>query len=108
MALMKGYVTTLESILGKTNYELERSLGFNEESLKPGFELYALTEAVYEGEFIWRDKTRYSGGWHADASIRRPSAYPDAPSGNIPQWELTVKKQFTLIGEYHHGIPSRI
>ena len=47
MALMKGYVTTLDSILGKTNYELERCLGFNERSLKPGFELYALTETVY-------------------------------------------------------------
>jgi len=66
---MDGYVTTLESILGKTIYELEEALGFSHGTLKDGYQVYALTETVSSDEFYWRDKTRYSDGWHADPSI---------------------------------------
>jgi hypothetical protein len=164
MAIMKGYVTTLDSILGKTDYEMEQALGFSQGALKSGYKVYALTEPVSASEFYWRDKTRYSGGWRADPSVKfgsdpnvvwgvqrqdelraalgkklnydekavdavmdgvlresltdlnqrtgprrivkvvpnkSPDGYPDARSGNIPQWELVVKKQFTLMSDYH-------
>ena len=164
MPMKKGYVTTLESILGKTDCELEQSLGFSSGRLKHGYKVYALSDKVYTGEFIWRDKTRYSAGWHGDPSIKfgsdpnlvwcaqrwdelraalgrklnydesavdremaqimerslidlnvrtgarkivkvvpeekEPDGYPDAESGNVPQWELVVRKHFTLIGRF--------
>jgi len=150
MATMKGYVTTLQSVLGKTDYELEDSLGYRHGSLKPGFEIYALAQTVNIGEFVWRDKTRYSAGWHGDPSIKfgdDPNVvwgvqrqdelraalgrklnydektvdleidklrhlkklgtddYPDSISGNIPQWELTVPKQFSLVGKFRGAAP---
>jgi hypothetical protein len=170
MAMMKGYVTTLQSVLGKTDYELEDSLGYRHGSLKPGFEIYTLAQTVNAGEFVWRDKTRYSAGWHRDPSIKfgddpnvvwgvqrqdelraalgrklnydekavdleidklrqrdvlelnmrtgprkivkvrplkklGPDDYPDSIAGNIPQWELTVPKQFSLVGKFHGTAP---
>ena len=168
--MMKGYVTTLESVLGKTDYELEDTLGYRHGSLKHGFKLYILAQTVSAGEFTWRDRTRYSAGWHRDPSIKfgddpnvvwgvqrqdelraalgrklnydeiavdleidklrqedllalnmrtgprkivkvRPlktlgrDDYPDSILGNIPQWELTVYKQFSLVGEFHGIAP---
>jgi hypothetical protein len=170
MAMLKGYVTTLQSVLGKTDYELEDSLGYRHGSLKPGFEIYALAQTVDSGEFVWRDRTRYSAGWHRDPNIKfgddpnvvwgvqrrdelraalgrklnydekavdleidklcqkdllelnirtgpgkivkvRPlkklgsNDYPDSILGNIPQWELTVPKQFSLVGKFHGTAP---
>jgi hypothetical protein len=67
---MTGYVTTVESIRGRTNFELEQALGFGEGTLAPGFDVYRLVEPVYKGDFVWRDKTRYSAGWHADPSVK--------------------------------------
>jgi hypothetical protein len=67
---MTGYATTLESIKGRTNFELEQTLGFGEGTLGPGFDVYRLVEPVYMGDFVWRDKTRYSAGWHADPSVK--------------------------------------
>lgn len=68
--MMKGYVTTLESISGKANSELEQTLGFSSGSLSAGFSVYALEGTVAKDEFDWRDRTRYAGGWHADPSIK--------------------------------------
>jgi hypothetical protein len=169
MPMMNGYVTTFDSVLGKTDFELERDLGYNRGALAGGFEIYALSEQVSRGDFYWRDKTRYSAGMHGDPSVKfgsdpdvvwliprqdelraalgkkynydertvdaaigeildeslkllnqrtglkkivkvrpltRPTSYPNAESGNIPQWELKKEKQFTLIGTYRHRVPS--
>jgi hypothetical protein len=163
--MKKGYVTTLNSILGKTDYQLEQLLGFSRGRLEPGYKVFSLSDTVYSRDFIWRDKTRYSAGWHGDPSIqfgsdpnvvwgvqrwdelraslgrklnyderavdseiakimersleelnvrtgdrrivkvvplqKEPDGYPDAESGNIPQWELIVPMHFTFIGEFH-------
>lgn len=167
--MMKGYVTTLEGVFGKTDYELEDSLGYRHGSLKPGFEVYTLAQTVNAREFVWRDRTRYSAGWHRDPSIKfgddprvwgvqrqdelraalgrnlnydeiavdleidklrqkdllalnmrtgpqrivkvrpmidlGPDDYPDSILGNIPQWDLTVPKQFSLVGIFHGIAP---
>ncbi len=174
MPMKRGYVTTLESILGKTGSELEQSLGYSAGRFSKGYNVYALTDTVHTGDFVWRDKTRYSAGWHPDSSIqfgsdpnavwsvqrrdelraalgrklnydekavdseiakimerrlaelnvrsgpkkivkvvpleKEPDGYPDAESGNIPQWELIVDKQFTFIGEFHGPfyLPKRL
>jgi hypothetical protein len=169
MALKAGCVTTLESVLGKTDQELEAALGYKRGWLRPSFELYALAEPVLAGEFLWLDKTRYSAGWHADPSIdlgdgliwsvprdaelraafgrklnydekavdqeiaklrekdverlnvragtkrivkvvpqnhsSDPKDFPDAISGNTPQWQLTVPKQFSLVGKFNGVAP---
>jgi hypothetical protein len=68
--LFKGYVTTAGSIGGKSNVELARALGFAPGSLNSGYEIYRLVEPVYVNEFDWRDRTRYSAGWHIDPTIR--------------------------------------
>ena len=70
MPMKKGYVTTLDSILGKTDYELEQLLGFSRGRLEPGYKVFSLSDTVYLRDFIWRDKTRYSAGWHGDPSIQ--------------------------------------
>ena len=70
MAIYKGYVTTLGSVSGKGDAELERTLGFNAGSLKAGFDTYRLLDPVAINEFDWRDRTRYSAGWHIDPTIR--------------------------------------
>jgi hypothetical protein len=67
---MKGYVTTLNSISGKSELEMERALGFRAGALKAGYAVYALAAPVSIDEFDWRDRTRYSGGWDVDSSIR--------------------------------------
>ena len=70
MLKMKGYVTTLGSIAGKSTLDLEKALGFNAGALKAGYTVYALVSFVTINEFDWRDRTRYSDGWHADPTIR--------------------------------------
>lgn len=158
----RGYVTTYSSIARRSRSDIERSLGFDPARLQKGYTVYALVGIVTSREFIWRDKTRYSAGWHADPSItfdnypdtiwcvqRRDELraamlkkyngnerladieitriielaasrlnirigpqkivkvvpkitygnYPDADFCDVPQWELTVEKQFQLIEE---------
>ena len=66
---MFGYVTTLESIVGKSAEDLEAALGFNRGALMPGYWVFRLAEMVDPQDFEWKDRTRYSDGWHYDASI---------------------------------------
>ena len=70
MASYKGYVTTLGSVSGKSDAELASALGFNAGSLRAGYEIYRLVDPVFINEFDWRDRTRYSAGWHIDPTIR--------------------------------------
>ena len=37
-----------------------------------------------------------------------PDDYPDSIVGNIPQWELTVPKQFSLVGTFRGTAPARL
>jgi hypothetical protein len=159
-----GCVTTRQSVVGKTDFELEYTLGYRHGSLRAGYALYALAEEVKENEFYWLDRTRYSNGWHGDdtvifrgvkmcvqraderrdalhrrfnyddaqveaelAKLRQSDViklkcrsgpkqivklfpftelgkddYPDADVLDVPQWQLTVPKHFTLIGA-HRG-----
>ena len=165
-----GCVTTLESVLGKTDFELENTLGFEGGYLRAGFRLWALADKVEAGEFRWLDKTRFAGGWHVDRSVifdgqimlvqrqdelrealdrrfnhdqkkvegvlndmakkdlaalnvrsgpkmivkvvsllqGKKTSYPDVLSGNIPQWRLTAKKEFMLMGEFRRRIPPNL
>lgn len=66
----KGYVTTFQSIAGKSPTELERTLGFSAGALQGGYDVFALKSPVSIDEFDWRDRTRYSAGWHADPTIK--------------------------------------
>ena len=49
--------------------DLERALGFNAGALKAGYSVYALISPIALGEFEWKDRTRYSDGWHFDPTI---------------------------------------
>jgi hypothetical protein len=69
VAFMKGYVTTYAAIAGKSASELEQSLGFHPGALTSGYLVYALSSPVAVGEFEWKDRTKYSDGWHYDLSI---------------------------------------
>ena len=59
----KGYVTTLDSVTGKTSGELERVLGFSRGSLSKGYHLYFMRQHVGPYDFRWQGTTRHSGGW---------------------------------------------
>jgi hypothetical protein len=66
---LRGYVTTLASITGKTAPDVERSLGFAPGALAAGFVVYALADEIALRDFEWKDQTTYSGGWHYDRTI---------------------------------------
>jgi hypothetical protein len=87
LAIYKGYVTTLGSVSGKGDAELERTLGFNAGSLKAGFDIYRLLDPVAINEFDWRDRTRYSAGWHIDPTI---------PFGSNPNVRWAVQRRDEL------------
>ena len=69
MTLKMGYVTTHESIAGKSVRALERALGFSFGTLNRGYLVYELKDTVAVGEFQWKDLTRYSDGWNYDPFI---------------------------------------
>jgi hypothetical protein len=156
----KGYVTTYSAISRRSSADIERSLGFNAGRLAKGYAVYALIGLVNISEFEWRDRTRYSAGWHPDPSIKfgtdpsviwcvqrrdelraamlkkhggderaadaeitkvlefaasrlnmrvgadriiklipaiRTGSFPDSDYLDVPQWELTVEKQFQFL-----------
>lgn len=68
MQFGQGYVTTHASIAGKTTYELELTLGYQEGTLIPGYTLLELVDPIVSvKEFEWRDCTNHSAGWIFDA-----------------------------------------
>jgi hypothetical protein len=67
--IMKGYVTIFDAVVGRSAIELEQVLGFYPGSLMSGYQIYGLSAPVCVGEFRWKDKTMFSGGWGNDASI---------------------------------------
>ena len=70
MPHMKGYVTNFASIAGKHSGELEQALGFSPGAFRHRYSVFSLAAPVSMNEFDWRDRTRYSGGWHADPTIK--------------------------------------
>jgi len=66
---LRGYVTTIASIRGKSAAELEESLGFGSGALASGFYVFALADLVAVADFEWKDRTTYSDGWHFDLSF---------------------------------------
>jgi len=76
--MLKGYVTTLSSVTGRSETEIEEALGFNRGSLGGGYYIYALAAPVSVNEFEWKDQTAYSDGWHFDPLITPFKAQGDA------------------------------
>lgn len=66
---MGGYVTQWSALKYLSITKLEAALGFNPGALKYGYAVYGLADKVGIDDFEWRDRTRYSGGWHADRTI---------------------------------------
>lgn len=67
IAVLRGYVTTLVSVIGRTPAELESRLGFSPGRFSAGWALYFLMEGVGPNEFRWRGRTCHSAGWVWDA-----------------------------------------
>jgi hypothetical protein len=87
---MKGYVTTHDSIAGRSARDLEQALGFQIGSLNAGYHVYELSGAVALGEFEWKDRTSYSDGWHFDPTIQEYVQRPDelrAHLGKANGWD---------------------
>lgn len=165
--LLKGDVTSLSAIQGKSVFELELGLGFHAGRLALGFALLQLIEPVSSVDFTWGGTTQHSGGWlfeevfwwdrksarrlsgfeyvkvqdskrgtflasdndpsrgerlfdsfmlSEQLKLNRPpgsdrivkvvphiphfehvSAYPDSPTGGVPQWTLARKKLFRCV-----------
>ncbi len=66
---LKGYVTTYASVAGRNHVELANVLGLGRGALNNGYKLYQLVESVGSGDFEWKDRTRYSDGWHFNPAI---------------------------------------
>ena len=69
-ASLGGYVTQWSSLHSLGVRALEQALGFNSGALAVGYAVYGLADRVGPDDFDWRDRTRYSGGWHADPTIK--------------------------------------
>jgi hypothetical protein len=65
----KGYVTILAAVRGKRPREIEQALGFSPGMLSDGYFIYELISPVTAADFEWKDRTKYSDGWHFDRSI---------------------------------------
>jgi hypothetical protein len=65
-----GYVTQWSALKHLSILALENALGFGPGALNDGYAVYGLADRVDVGDFEWRDRTRYSGGWHADPTIQ--------------------------------------
>jgi hypothetical protein len=66
---LKGYVTTHRSVAGRSHAELANVLGLAPGALNNGYRVYQLDDYVGPGDFEWKDRTRYSDGWHFDRAI---------------------------------------
>jgi hypothetical protein len=66
---LKGYVTQFHAIKHLGVGDLERALGFGAGALAKGYAIYGLAARVEIDDFVWRDRTAFSGGWHGDPSI---------------------------------------
>ncbi len=66
---LSGYVTTYSAVAGRSHAQLEEVLGFASGTLSNGFRVYQLSEPIVPTDFVWKDRTRYSDGWHLDPSI---------------------------------------
>jgi hypothetical protein len=66
---LNGYVTTYSAVAGRSHAELEDVLGFAPGAFSNGLRAYQLSEPIGPNDFEWKDRTRYSGGWHFDPSI---------------------------------------
>ena len=66
---LDGYVTTYSAVAGRSHTELEDVLGFATGSLSNGYRVYQLSDPIGPNDFVWKDRTRYSDGWHFDPSI---------------------------------------
>jgi hypothetical protein len=66
---LRGYVTTYRAVAGRSHAELADVLGFAPGTLSNGYRVYQLSEPVGPGDFAWKDRTRYSAGWHFDPAI---------------------------------------
>jgi hypothetical protein len=69
--LLKGDVTSLSAIRGKSAFELELGLGFHPGRLALGFALLQLIEPVSLGDFTWGGTTQHSGGWICEEVVWR-------------------------------------
>ncbi len=59
---IRGDITTLDAIRGQSPHRVEERLGYKAGRLAKGYSLLILTEKVALTDFIWSDKTHYSGG----------------------------------------------
>ncbi len=99
---LKGYVTTYESIAGKSRSEIENRLGFTSGSLQSGYAIYTLAEPVAKGDFGWRDTTAYSAGMAVDPDTEQNGVVYQVPRLDTVRYNDAVRRgygQSTTPGE---------
>jgi hypothetical protein len=104
--ILKGYVTTLSSVTGRSETELEERLGFNRGSLGGGYYIYALAAPVSLTDFEWKDQTAYSDGWHFDPSITPFKAQGDATVYGV-QRQDELRAHLGKIHDYDEAATDR-
>lgn len=97
---LKGYVTRLSALTGKSSFELERALGFNGGALRQGYAIYELAGLVAPGEFEWKDRTRYADGWRGDPRIELE------PDSNVV-WLVRREDELRAAYGKRHGYDER-
>jgi hypothetical protein len=86
---MRGDVTTFASVAGFAPDELERRIGYRYRRLSQGYEVYELRQAVKVDDFVWRDETRYSGGWQ-----HLEDEGEDAQRIDLLRWDLYKQQNY--------------
>ncbi len=101
MTEANGYVTDIQSVLGRTPEEMASILGVA--SLDKGATVYELTSAglqtITPDEIGLRGYTQSSGGHSPD--IKPDARYPTGQGR--PQWELLAKKPIAKLGDLDPG-----
>ena len=89
-----GYCTQLKFVVGRTPLEMERAVGFRDNTkLASGAAIYLVTPLPWEHQFEYRGYSHTPEGIPTNVK----SAHPDYPPGlGVPQWQLSRHMQSAL------------
>ena len=89
-----GYCTQLKFVVGRTPLEMERAVGFRDNTkLAAGAAIYLVTPLPHAHQFEYRGYSHTPEGIPTNVK----AAHPDYPPGlGVPQWQLTRHMQSAL------------
>ena len=82
-----GYITTGQSLLGKTALAIRNALGLNAEDIDKGLRIYKLARFPYLDEYEYELTAKYPDGLSHNPQSDKAAKYLEG-SDHIPQWTI--------------------